>query len=121
MKSWMKGFKGYRLERGRKRQPGSRAVLSFEDGGGQLEVVEEVAGVVPGRRLELVLKNKNMISEQVYEFLDQGEGRCRVRLISRVQLRPWLFNLFSPFVKGPMQRQQDEDLERLRRQLSAKG
>ena len=111
---WVHGFKEYKSRKGRKRSTGSTAVQVFDDGGEILEIQEEVLSNVPNKEFVCHLSHKNMESEVTYRFLNQGDAITKLQVSARVRLKPVLFNLFSIFVKGPMRRQQEEDLRRLK-------
>ncbi len=115
MKKWMKGFSHYEHQKGRKRREGSTGIQVFDENGHITRVQEEVLANEPHSRLVLKLTHKNMSSELEYQFLDQGGQHTKLLVTARVRLKPSFFNLFSLFVKSPMQRQQDEDLGRLKR------
>jgi uncharacterized protein YndB with AHSA1/START domain len=114
MKNWVQGFDAYRVQTGRKRKTGSVATQVFNDDGHKTEVREEVLEIKPNQRFRCLLSHRNMLSEQDFQFLNQGDGRTKLLVETEVKLRPALFNLFSFFMKGPMRRQQQADLERLK-------
>lgn len=117
MKSWMQGFKSYEFRKGRRRAAGSRGLQVFEEPDGQLtKVEEEVLSLDQNDELRMRLSHRNMQSTVLYRFLDQG-NRTRLMVEVDTRLRPLVFNLFAPFVKGPMKRRQQEDLQRLKTAL----
>ncbi len=117
MKLWVKGFERYKAKGSSKRQPGSRGVQIFNDGGQRTEVQEEVLDLTPYELFRCVLTHRNMVSRQTYRFLDQGASQTKLQVETQVKLRPALFNVFAFFVKRPMRKQQEEDLQRLKRVL----
>ncbi len=121
MKQWMKGFDRYKSETGGKRKVGSTAIQFFDDNGQPTKVREEVLEIKVNERFRCLLSTQNMISEQDYRFLDQGNGQTRLLVETEVKLRPALFNVFGFFVKGPMRKQQAKDLQQLKAILEQQG
>ncbi|GEM_PF-1554919 len=118
MSEWVQGFETFRREKGRRRAEGSSGVQIFKEPDGKTtEVEEEVLSRKEGEELEILLQNRNMLSRVRYRFLDQGEGTTKLIVEVETRLRPFIFNLISPFVKGPMRRQQRADLQRLKQVL----
>ncbi len=113
LKNWMDGFQRFKQLSGRQRQAGAKLMLVFKDKAGELEVNEQIVEVTKGKLIRSELSNKNMRTQQSFRFLNQG-GTCKILIDTKVQLRPAIFNLFGFFVKGPMQKQQGEDLQRLK-------
>ena len=109
----MDGFQRFKQLSGRQRQAGAKLILVFKDKAGELEVNEQVLEVTKGKLIRSELSHKNMRTQQNFRFLNQG-GTCKVLVDTQVRLRPAVFNLFGFFVKGPMQKQQREDLQRLK-------
>lgn len=117
MKHWVQGFQAFRPRKGTPRRPGSLAVQVFEEPDGKTtEVQEKVLQIQPNESIRLRLTHRNMDSSVHYRFLDLGEHTKLVVDVS-TQLKPKLFFLLTPFVKGPMRRQQQQDLLRLKRYL----
>lgn len=119
MKQWMQGFKAYQPKTGGKRKVGSVATQVFDDNGHRTEVREEVLEVHPHKQFRCLLTHKNMLSEQAFHFLDQGNAQTKLQLETEVKLRPALFNFFGFLVKGPMRKQQAADLQRLKSAIEA--
>jgi len=117
MKHWMQGFERYQPQSGGKRKTGSVATQVFKDGKHKTEIREEVLEVRPHEHFRCLLSHRNMLSEQDFRFLDQGDGQTRLVLETEVKLRPALFNIFGFLVKGPMRKQQEADLKRLKQAL----
>ena len=114
LKNWVHGFKQYKPQKGRRRTTGSTAVQVFDDGE-LMEVKEEVLSNVANKEFVCRLSHKNMESNVSYRFLNQGDALTKLVVQTDVRLKPAIFNLFSLFVKGPMRKQQDDDLKRLKR------
>ena len=121
MKAWMQGFKSYKPRKGRHRAAGSIAVQVFEEPDGKpTKVEEEVLLLEKNQEIRLRLSHQNMQSTIRYRFLDQG-GQTKLLVEVKTRLRPLLFNLFAPFVKGPMKRRQESDLQRLKHEMEKNG
>lgn len=115
---WVQGFETYRREKGRRRREGSRGVQVYKEPDGKMtEVEEEVLVREEGEELELLLQNRNMLSRVRYRFYNQGGEVTKLIVDVETKLRPYIFNLISPFVKGPMLRRQRADLQRLKQVL----
>lgn len=115
---WKDGFESYRAIKGRNRGKGSTATHVYRDRAGKLEVYEEVLDIIPDKSFKSRLSHKNMDTIQELRFLDQG-GSTKVITETHVKLKPAIFNLFSFFMKGQMQKQQLADLRRLKHLLEA--
>ena len=111
---WVHGFKQFKTQKGRQRATGSTALQIYDDGGEILEVKEEVLSNVLNKEFICRLSHKNMESEVQYRFLNQGDSITKLQVNTQVKLKPAFFNLFALFVKGPMFRQQEEDLVKLK-------
>ena len=115
---WKDGFESYRATKGRNRGKGSTATLIYKDSAGKLEVHEEVLDIIPEKSFKSRLTHKNMDTIEEIRFLDQG-GSTKVITDTHVKLKPAVFNLFSFFMKGQMQKQQMADLRRLKHVVEA--
>lgn len=117
MSKWVQGFQQFKTRKGRKRAKGSTAVQVFNDGGEVTEVQEEVLENITNQNFAFRLSHKNMESEVHYHFLDQGDRTTKLMVKAKVRLKPPVFNMFALFVKGPMKRQQVQDLAKLKKLL----
>jgi uncharacterized protein YndB with AHSA1/START domain len=113
---WVDGFEKFKPLSGKVRQVGSIATHIYNDKEGKLEVREEVLALESGKSLTTHLSHKNMETTLNFRFLDQGNS-TKIIVETRVRLKPLLFNLASPFVKTPMKKQQQADLNRLKNRL----
>ena len=115
MNKWVQGFQQFKTQKGRKRAKGSTALQVFNDNGEVTEVQEEVLENIANQHFAFRLSHKNMESEVHYHFLNQGDQTTKLLVKATIRLKPRLFNLFALFVKGPMKRQQEQDLAKLKK------
>lgn len=115
MNKWVQGFQQFKPGKGRKRAKGSTAIQIFNDGGQVTEIQEEVLENIINQHFTFRLSHKNMESEVNYHFLNQGDQVTKLLVKAKVRLKPRIFNLFALFVKGPMKRQQEQDLAKLKK------
>lgn len=110
---WVDGFEKFKPLSGKVRQVGSVGTHIYNDKGGKLEVREEVLALESDKNLKTHLSHKNMETTLNFRFLNQGDS-TKIIVETQIRLKPLLFNLASPFVKAPMKKQQQADLNRLK-------
>ncbi len=110
---WVDGFEKFKPLSGKARKVGSIGIHLYKDKEGKFEVREEVLSHEVGKSLKTQLSHKNMETTLNLRFLNQGDSTKLIAEV-KVNLKPYLFNLAAPFVKGPMKKQQLTDLKRLK-------
>ena len=113
---WIDGFEKFKPVSGKPRHAGSIGMHIYNDKEGRLEVKEEILTIEPRKSIKSHLSHKNMETTLVFRFFDQGNS-TKIIVDTRVRLKPFIFNLASPFVKSPMKKQQLADLTRLKKCL----
>ena len=116
LSKWVDGFEKFKPQKGKPRQLGSVGTHIYNDKDGKLEVREEVLANEPDKILKTHLSHKNMETTLTFRFLNQGDS-TKLIAETKVRLKPFIFNLASPFVKTPMKKQQQADLDRLKKRL----
>jgi hypothetical protein len=119
LSNWVDGFEKFKPLSGKSWQVGSIGIQFYNDKEGKLEVREEVLAHESDKSLKTHLSHKNMETILEFRFLDQGDS-TKLIAEAQVRLKPFLFNLFAPFVKTPMKKQQLADLKRLKNCLEQK-
>jgi len=113
---WIDGFEKFKTVSGKPRQAGSIGTHVYNDKEGRLEVREEILALEPRKSIKTHLSHKNMETTLDFRFFDQGNS-TKIIVDTHIRLKPFLFNVASPFVKKPMKKQQLADLMRLKKCL----
>lgn len=115
MPKWIDGFVKLEKVKGRRPRRGSISNQIHKDAKGRMELKEEVLLFERNKKFEIRLSHKNMDTKQSYEFLSQGKSITRVILTTQTRLIPAFIAIFSVFMKGGMQRQQEANLMRFKK------
>jgi len=121
LKDWVDDFKQYNQKKGKRSKKGSIGTLVFEDKEGVLNVKEEIINAIPIEVFEISLNHENMESTVVNKFYDLGGNATKIIVYTKVKLKPYIANLFSPLVKREMRMKQLGDYKRLKYNLEQQG
>ena len=118
---WIKNF--VKLERlnGEDGQVGSTSRHVYNENGRIVELMEEISAVEENKLFEAILSNKHMEMRIRNELQSQAEQNTRLRVISEVIPKSFLFRIMLFFSKKSMQRRQSEDIHRLKEAVEALG
>ena len=110
---WYKNIKRVEWETEPPLRRGSRIAFTAEFMSRQLKYTYEAVEYVPGERLVMRSSDGPMPMETIYEWIDAGDGRTRMRL--RTHGSPAGFaRLLSPFRPFFIRRENLKDLRRLK-------
>lgn len=110
---WMQDLQSVKSTAGRRSQVGGRSQLHFKDAKSAFQVKEEVTALERNRLFAVRQVHTELTTTVTYTLQPENDQRTRLTVHYRVQFHNPLNRVMALFFKGPMKRQQSQDLQRL--------
>jgi hypothetical protein len=118
MEEWLTGFKKMEWIQGMPAMPGSLMRLTLEINGREVEITEEVLAFEWNRRFAFRLHHKKIKVDCDYTFV-ASDMNSKIKSSMMVQGKNVFWRTINVFMKGKMQKQNQEDLEKLKAVIEA--
>lgn len=116
MKKWLSGFKRFERTAGQAGEVGACGKQYYEENDREIVIEEELTHFDPPYRWAGKLTNPHLDSTISYELTEYGD-ETELKVTNDITFKGLGMKMLQPFLKGSIQKKEDEDLARLKQVL----
>lgn len=121
MAEWQQGYTATERLEGEPLSVGARARHTYTERGKPFVMTETVIDSRPPYAIDVRLEHPAMDYFIATRLREDADGDTRVQMDSEVKMKAFSFKVLKPLLKGPFQKRQDKDLQRLKEVMEKKA